>query len=201
MIDTLLRKYLLKFENKAVKPFVKLNISPFVITVVSFITGLSSSVVLFFGMKYCFLILLWMSGLFDMLDGTAARALKKNSPIGAVADLLSDRLVESSIVLAFYFFNKDLAFPLMLFLCSIIFNFSTFLTAGSLFKNNGIKSMYYDTGIIERTETFIIFTVSVIFVKYNYWIFIVSACLIYLTGILRSIKIYRIAGGKNDKKI
>lgn len=68
---------------------------------------------------------------------------------------------------------------------SAIFNFTTFVVAGALFKNEGKNSMHYDVGIAERTETFIVFTLMVLFSNYVFWVLTVFNINIFITGLIR----------------
>lgn len=51
--------------------------------------------------------------------------------------------------------------------------------------------MHYDVGIAERTETFIVFTLMMIFSKYSFYILMVFNIIIFITGLLCFIKVLR----------
>ena len=68
-------------------------------------------------------------------------------------------------------------------------NFTTFMLAGVFFENRGNKSMHYDFGIIERSETFIAFIAMIVFQDVQHIILSVVVGLIFITGIIRFIRI------------
>ncbi len=191
MIDTRGRKHVQNaFDNTA--KFLKLiHLHPNVITTLAFILGIVSFGFLSFGYTIHALILLWISGLFDVLDGTVARLVGKTSNLGAYLDLVFDRLVECFIILGFYFFMPEFTLSYLIFFIGMMFNFTTFMLAGSLFKNTGNKSMHYDVGIVERTESFVFFSAMMIFPLYVPIILNVFNALMILTGIIRMSKIIK----------
>jgi phosphatidylglycerophosphate synthase len=135
--------------------------------------------------------LLWISGLLDVLDGSVARLTGKSSASGAYMDLIFDRMVEAFIILGFTILAPANYIAYILFYISVIFNFTTFIVAGALFKNDSKKSMHYDTGIAERTETFIVFSLMLIFKNHITVILMVFNAIIFLTGIIRFYKVIK----------
>lgn len=189
MIDTHLRKKVQPIFNLIAKVLIKLKVSPNQITVIAFVVGLIAAINVAFGNMLLAIILLWLSGLLDVLDGSVARLTNNVSKSGAYMDLVFDRMVEAAIILGFYFLFNQYTLAYLIFFISVIFNFSTFMAAGALFKNTSSKSMYYDVGIAERTETFIVFTLMMIFTNYLADILMVFNVIIFITGIIRFIKI------------
>ncbi|MFU8793371.1 MAG: CDP-alcohol phosphatidyltransferase family protein [Acholeplasmataceae bacterium] len=200
MIDTKLRKYVQPVFNQMGKGFVKLRMSPNMITVLAFIIGVSAGVFIAFGQIAIPIVLLWTSGLLDVIDGTVARLTNKNSKMGAYLDLIFDRMAEAAIILGFYFLFKEHALAYILFFISVIFNFTTFLVAASLFKNEGEKSMHYDIGIAERTETFVVFTLMMLLNQHVFIILMIFNGIIFLTGILRFIRTIRYASKLHEQE-
>ena len=100
------------------------NISPNKITLLAFITGVISA--LFICTNYFMIALgfLIISGFFDVLDGTVARINKKAHPTGAYIDLISDRMVESALILGFTVMYPQHYFAYILFLIALLFHFS-----------------------------------------------------------------------------
>jgi phosphatidylglycerophosphate synthase len=175
--------------DAAAKGMVKLRLTPNAITVAALCIGISSGVLAAFGLYFPALALLWLSGLLDVLDGTVARLTGKTSKLGAYMDLIFDRLVEASVVLGFYLSMPRFALASLVFFISVIFNFTTFTVAGALFQNSGEKSMHYDVGIAERTETFIVFSLMLLFPALGGTILMVFNGIIFLTGAIRFYKI------------
>ncbi len=191
MIDTKLRHNVQPAFDKVASMFVKCHIKADTITVMGFIIGIVSGVMIAFNHLFVSFVLLWISGLFDVLDGTVARLSGTSSKRGAYMDLIFDRMVESAVILGFYFLLPNHAFFYILFFISVLFNFTTFIVAASLFENKGKKSMHYDVGIAERTETFIVFSLMMFFPAYTAWILLTFNFIIFLTGIIRFYRILK----------
>ncbi len=166
MIDTKLRRYVQKAFDTAARPFIRAGMSPTQVTLLAAALGILGCVFTAFGSRSArtaaFVILI-VSALLDIIDGTVARATGRSSPLGAFLDLILDRVVEACFVIAFAIAFPVLIWPVMAFLALVIINFSAFLLAGSLFPNNGKKSIHYEGGLVERTETFILFCSMLVF--------------------------------------
>ncbi|MDW7657919.1 MAG: CDP-alcohol phosphatidyltransferase family protein [Bacillota bacterium] len=191
MIDTKWRSIFQPIFNLLAKPLVILHIQPDSITWAAFALGIAAGLCLALGFPVWSLALLWLSGLLDVLDGTVARLTGKSGKVGAYLDLVLDRMVEAAIILGFAWAYPDTAFVCLLFFTAVLFNFTTFVVAGALFQNQGSKSMHYDVGLAERTETFIVFTLIVLFPLAGTIILLIFDAIIFLTGILRFIRIVR----------
>ncbi len=189
MLDTNARKHVQKSFDTIARKSLLIKIHPNTVTVFAFILGLVCAGFIISEKYYFALIFLWLSGLFDVLDGTVARLTGKTSKIGAYLDLVFDRMVECAVIFAFYFAMPQFAISYFLFFIGAMFNFSSFMLAGTLFKNEGKKSMHYDIGIVERTESFIIFSLMMILPNYIFITLNIFNFLMFLTGVLRMIKI------------
>jgi len=185
MIDTRLRKNVQPGFDLLGKGLSKTGLTPNAITIMAFIIGLVAALSVAYGYTILALILLWLSGLLDVLDGTVARLTVQSTKLGAYLDLIFDRVVEGTMILGFYALMPDLVWPILIFYVGAMFNFTTFLVAASLFKNDGQKSMHYDIGILERTETFILFSLLMLFPNLAFILLMVFNILMILTGILR----------------
>ncbi len=186
MIDSKYRKVFQPSFDMIGKLAVKTRLSPNQITAIALIAGVSSGVLIANNKMLLATGLLLFSGLLDVLDGTVARLTNKSSPIGAFLDMIFDRMVEASVILGFYFIHPEFSLAYLLFFISVIFNFSTFTVAGALFKNTGKKSMHYDSGMAERSETFITFILMMMFPVYSGTILFFFTIIVFLTGIIRS---------------
>lgn len=170
----------------------KLKLLPNHVTTISFGVGLLAALIYILGQPIIGVIVLWFSGYLDSVDGQLARLSGKSSKAGAFIDMIFDRMVEAFFVLALVVVDESLAIVVIFFLISVIFNFSTFLAAGALVDNDGIKSMHYDVGLMERTETFIFISLAAVLPSYSLYILGVMVVLIVGTGIKRFIKIYHL---------
>jgi len=195
MIDTKLRRFFQPIFTSIAKPFVALRIHPDIITLMAFISGAIAGLCIAFGCIISALVLLWISGLLDILDGTVARLSGRSSKIGAFLDLVFDRMVESAIILGFFFFLPEHALAYLVFFIAVLFNFTTFMVAGALFPNTGNKSMHYDIGLVERTETFFIFTLMLLWPTYVPIMLMIFNAIVFLTGIIRFVRIVKLENG------
>ncbi len=191
MIDTSLRKHIQKGFDATAKGLHLHKLHPNYITVFGFLVGVASALLLGFGRPFPALVFLWISGALDVLDGTVARLANKSSKFGAYLDLIFDRLVEGFLVLGFFFFRPQFALAYFLFFIFAMFNFSTFMLAGTLFANTGKKSMHYDSGLIERTETFVCFSLMMLFPGWIFIILNIFNVLMAGTGIRRMVRIFK----------
>jgi len=191
MIDTKLRGVVQPHFNSIAHVFLRCGLKPNTITWIAFIVGVFSGLLTSLDMRFLAFSALWISGLLDVIDGTVARLSNKSSVKGAYMDLILDRMVEAAFILGFAFLMPEGHLAYILFLISVIFNFSTFIVAGALFKNTGLKSMHYDVGLIERTETFIVFSSMLFLKEYSFLILTVFSMLIIFTGIIRFMRIMK----------
>jgi phosphatidylglycerophosphate synthase len=175
------------------KPFIVLKINPTFITFCAFVIGAASGFAIGTNKFMLGLILMWLSGLLDVLDGNVARGVGKSSNVGMYVDLISDRLVECFIIIGFAIAKPEYYLQYIIFLTLVIFCFTTFLLAGMVVKNTKDKGMHYDIGIMERAEVFVFFTFMLLFPSHIYPLFIVMNSLIFLTGLLRFIKVVSLA--------
>ena len=192
MIDTRLRGYMQPTFDKIAKTLHHAGFSPDSVTIMAFLIGVLSGYLVSRQWMVPALIFLWLSGLLDVLDGTISRISGKASPTGAFLDLILDRMVEAAVILGFYAIAPEHALAHLLFFVGVIFNFSTFLAAGSLFRNSGVKSMHYDPGILERTETFLLFTAMILWPAARYWLLMLFNVTMFLTGIIRFLRILKL---------
>lgn len=189
MIDSKLRNPVQPLFDKIAKQFVRLGVTANQVTVLAFVVGIAASISIGFKYMYLAVVLLWLSGTLDVVDGSIARMTGKSSPKGAYMDLIFDRMVEAFVVLGLYAAYPEHAWMYLIFFVAVLFNFTTFIVAGALFPNTGKKSMHYDIGIAERTETFIVFTLLLFLPQYIYYILLMFNVVILMTGVLRFYKV------------
>lgn len=189
MIDSNLRSPFQNFFDSAGLIAIKAGISPNVITLNAFLIGIACMAAIITRQFYLAIALLWLSGFLDVLDGTVARLQKRTSYAGMYMDLTLDRMVEAAVIFGFAVAIPEFNLSYMAFLIFALFNFTTFLVAGSVLPNKGTKGIHYDTGIIERTEAFIAFTLMMIFRENIFYILFVFNSLMLLTGLLRFFRV------------
>lgn len=165
MLDTHARKYVQPSIEKTANYFLKLRLSANQVTVVSFIIGSLSGILIYFDYTFWAVFVLWLSGFLDAVDGTMARKTEPSS-WGTLLDISFDRLVEISVILGLAFRFPNSMWALLLLSVSIIYAMTIFLTVGAVSEKRGVKSFYYQAGLAERTEGFILFTLMILFSNY-----------------------------------
>ncbi len=168
MLDKLTRP----LKDKLLYPLVKLigsSLSPNSITIFSFFLGLGS-VYFILSKELTWALVLWiMNRIFDGLDGAIARQSGKQSDFGGYLDILVDFILYALIPLTFtYAYGQGevswLYFGVMISLFYVNSASWMFLSALLEKRKSGSKSKGEQTsvtmpsGIIEGTETIIIFT-------------------------------------------
>jgi phosphatidylglycerophosphate synthase len=161
------------------------TVTPNGLTICALATGLIAGSCIALGYLVYAFIALWISGLCDVLDGTRARQTGMQNPLGAYIDLISDRTVESAIIVGFAYIYPQHMFLYLLFVISVLLHFSTFLAAGALFPNTGTKSIYYDHSLIERFEAFIGFSLMLIIPSSISQILSILNLLIFYSAVMR----------------
>ena len=166
MLDTHARKYVNPIIEVGADFFIKCKASASNVTVLALILGLFTSIFIYFDMPIIAATLLWLSGYLDAVDGAVARKSKTASSFGTLLDILSDRIVEISIVIVLGVKYPDIRFYLIILVACILISMTVFLTVGALTEKQGMKSFYYQAGVAERTEGFILFTIMFLFPSY-----------------------------------
>ncbi|MGL5066488.1 MAG: CDP-alcohol phosphatidyltransferase family protein [Sarcina sp.] len=192
MLDTRGRRNVDFIINFIADIFIKLKFTPNNVTLLALLVGISSGVLIYFGYYILAIIVLWISGLFDAVDGAVARKIKKSSLIGTLMDITFDRIVEISIILAFALKFPSSLLSLLVLVFSIILSMTIFLTVGALSENNGKKTFRYQAGLMERTEAFVLFTLMMLLPKYLTIIAFIFAGLIVFTAIQRFLEAYKL---------
>ena len=184
MIEQKLRPFI---QNTLVGRVAKLlanKCKPNTITLLSFVVGLLSAICVFVN-PYLSIVLLLLSGYFDVLDGSLARLRGSSSDIGTMLDILSDRFVESFMIVAIFAYQPQLAWIGLLMMMSILVCISSFLLVGIFIQNDTHKSFYYSPGLIERAETFLFFIAMIIFPSLVFYLGLIYTVLVLWTTCYR----------------
>jgi archaetidylinositol phosphate synthase len=166
MLDTHARHIVQPIIQKTAELFIRLKFSANQITWIAFLLGSLTGVMIVFGLPFLAIVLLWISGFLDAVDGTMARKQKTTSAWGTVMDITFDRIVELSIIIGLAIVFPKAQFVLLVLTASIVISMTIFLTVGALSEKKGMKSFYYQAGLAERTEGFILLTLMVVFSKF-----------------------------------
>ncbi|WP_342528857.1 CDP-alcohol phosphatidyltransferase family protein [Chryseomicrobium sp. FSL W7-1435] len=165
MLDTHARKYVDPFIDRTATSFLNTGLTANQVTHVAFAIGVTSGLWIYLEQPLLAIVALWLSGFLDAVDGAMARK-SKSSAWGTLLDISYDRLVEISVIVGFAFLYPGSMWALLLLACSIIWAMTIFLTVGALTEKKGMKSFYYQAGLAERTEGFILFSLMILFPNY-----------------------------------
>lgn len=186
MIETYFRP---AYQKMFVNPFAKLlagYVSPNLATYFSGLFGLIVFPALYFGHEFIAFIALLISGYFDTMDGTLARLTNRTSDFGSVLDIVTDRIVEISVIAGlFSVAPASRAWLSMGMLASVLFCVTTFLVVGIFAENNTNKGFHYSPGLMERPEAFIFFFFMILFPKAYAILAGVFIILVIWTGLYR----------------
>ncbi|WP_203334591.1 CDP-alcohol phosphatidyltransferase family protein [Planococcus beigongshangi] len=165
MLDTHARKHIQPVIEKSADLLLTRGFTADGVTKTAFAIGLSAGVLIYLDQPILALTALWISGFLDVVDGTMARKTKPSS-WGTLLDISFDRTVEIGVILGLAFRYPGSMWALLLLSVSIIIAMTIFLTVGALSDIQGVKSFYYQAGLAERTETFILFTLMILLPAY-----------------------------------
>jgi archaetidylinositol phosphate synthase len=107
-------------------------------------------------------------------------------------DVTFDRIVEISVILGVAFLHPDIMWAILLLSVSIIISMTIFLTVGAVSEKQGMKSFYYQAGLAERTEGFILFSVMMLFPSIILWTTLLFFAVELFTGLQRFLEAKRL---------
>lgn len=191
MLDTKCRKFLQPLINIGADSFIKLGFSANKVTVIALILGVLSGGFIYLSMPITSIIFLWLSGYLDAVDGTIAR-IKGSTYFGTVMDVTFDRVVEIIIIIGVALSNPNQRLNLVILASCIILSMTIFLTTGIMSNKISDKSFYYQTGLAERTEGFVMFSFMIFFKGYLTLIISVFSIMILITAAQRFIEAKKI---------
>ena len=192
MLDTHARKYVNPIIELGAEFLLKLKLTPNNVSILALLLGVSTSIFLYFDMQIIAVTLLWVSGYLDAVDGAMARRSNSSSSFGTLLDIVSDRIVEVSIVLVLGLKFVDVRYNLIVLTVCILMSMTIFLTVGALSEKKGVKSFYYQAGVAERSEGFIFFSLMILIPSYLGIITNIFSILIIITAIQRFLEAKRL---------
>ena len=192
MLDTHARKYVNPIIELGAEFLLKLKLTPNNVTILALLLGVSTSIFLYFDMQIIAVTLLWISGYLDAVDGAMARRSNSSSSFGTLLDIVSDRIVEVSIVLVLGLKFVDVRYNLIVLTVCILMSMTIFLTVGALSEKKGVKSFYYQAGVAERSEGFIFFSLMILIPSYLGIITNIFSILRIITAIQRFLEAKRL---------
>ncbi|WP_200404156.1 CDP-alcohol phosphatidyltransferase family protein, partial [Allofrancisella guangzhouensis] len=181
MIEQTIRPWFQKHLINTIAAIISTSdVSANTITTLSFITGAISALLILW-MPWLAVIFLLLSGYLDVLDGTIARMQNTSSAFGTMLDILSDRFVESFIIIALFIAQPQIAWVGLFMMMSIVACVSSFLLVGIFSQQESHKSFYYSPGLMERAETFIFFIIMILLPSTVLWLGILFTILVLWT--------------------
>ncbi|MBT3394511.1 MAG: CDP-alcohol phosphatidyltransferase family protein [Waddliaceae bacterium] len=178
------------YKKLSVDPIVdvlcKVGITPNVVTLLACLSGVAAAPYIAFRHPYLAIVFILLSGHLDFLDGALARRLQRSSSAGAVYDIVSDRIVEFSIIMGLFFVDPSSRGIMSMFMLgSILVCVTSFLVVGIFTDNESEKGFYYSPGIMERGEAFAFFVVMILIPSLFTVLAIVFTVLVFLTASIR----------------
>ncbi|MBC8631949.1 CDP-alcohol phosphatidyltransferase family protein [Paeniclostridium hominis] len=188
MLDTHGRKYVDPIINSGASFLLKLKLTANNVTIIALLIGILTSVFIYFDMNIIAVLTLWISGYLDAVDGAIARKTNTTSLFGTLMDITFDRIVETCMILVLALKYVDARMSFIILLICIIISMTIFLTVGALVEKKGIKSFYYQAGIAERSEGFIMFSLIILLPKYILFFTNIFSFIIFITIIQRIVE-------------
>jgi phosphatidylglycerophosphate synthase len=188
MLDTRGRKYVQPLLSKIADGFIKIGFTANGVTVLAFVIGLVAACLVVLGWLIPAVIVLWISGILDAVDGTISRKLGTSSPLGTLMDVVFDRIVEIGILMALIFIQPELAVYVAIVNATIIITMVVFLTVGATAQVKTEKTFYYQAGVAERTEGFIMLSLGILLENHRHIVLIIFASLILFTAVQRFVE-------------
>lgn len=192
MLDAPARRLIDPPLNRAGKVLARMGLSANTVTLAGLVMGLLAALLIATHHALWALLPLFGSRLADGLDGAIARATERTD-FGGYLDITADFLFYGSIPLAFVIADpasNGLAGAFLL--TSFYFNGTSFLgyailaaKHGQETEAQGVKSLYYSNGLLEGTETVLLFVALCLFPTGFAPIAWVFGTLCFASGILR----------------
>jgi archaetidylinositol phosphate synthase len=191
MLDTHARKWVQPVIGYTAKKLLNCGMTANQATWTAFVIGATTGLFIYLNMPIAAVLLMWISGYLDAVDGSMARMNKQTSPWGTLLDITLDRIVELSVIIGLAALYPDARFLLLLLTASIVFSMTIFLTVGALTEKKGMKSFYYQAGLAERTEGFILFTLMILLPNWLLWTTALFLIVEMFTGLQRMMEARR----------
>ena len=199
MLDTHARHIVQPVIGKTATFLLNRGLAANQVTWIAFLIGVSSGFLIGSHQPVWAVVVLWISGFLDAVDGSMARESRRTTAWGTVLDITFDRIVELSVIIGLAVHYPDARFLLLLLTAAIVFSMTVFLTVGALSEKSGMKSFYYQAGVAERTEGFILFTMMTLFPSWLLWTTGLFVFLEMFTGLQRLLEARRLLNGRNER--
>ena len=193
MID----KYLRTVKEKLLFPAaLKLSkyFTPNQISIFAFILGLISCFLILKNYLYSALIFWLLNRIIDGLDGTVARISNRQSDWGGYLDIMLDFIIYALIPIFLAFASNEhisIYLFLSIMLAAFYINSASWMYLSAVLEKRSINtskseltSVLMPTGLIEGTETIVIYSMFFVFPNYLHILFF-SVSILTLTGVIQ----------------
>lgn len=109
-------------------------------------------------------------------------------------DISCDRMVEAGVIVGLAVRFPAARLPMVWLLAAILFANVIFLVVGALAEKTGMKSFYYQAGLLERTEGFVLLSLLLVFTPYLVPLTYLFVALETFTGLQRLAEAHRLLG-------
>ena len=192
MFDARIRPLIDPPLNAVGRRLAVMGISANAVTLVGFVSGMIGALLIAVGEPTIGLIVIIISRLADGLDGAVARATEKTD-IGGFLDIVLDFIFYGAVPLAFAIHDPaSNALPAAVLLLSFFANGTTFLAYAIMAEKRdiestaqGVKSLYYMSGLAEGAETILAIVLFCVFPAYFAEIAYAYAALCYASALGR----------------
>ena len=187
------------------KIFSKMGITPNIATCIMLALAILSFFILVFMTNLLFFgIFVFLTGIFDGIDGAIARLLDKSTKFGGFFDSIMDRISEFFIFLSLLIFNWNFQLWGILDLKLVIFisYMASFMISYLRSKASVLSSGDFDIGLMARSERlFYIFISSLIahFIGFFSELLFIFMWLLIFTVVVRYLKSKRIINKSEDE--
>lgn len=192
MLDTHARHIVQPAIGWTAKQLIRIGFTANQVTWIAFLIGISTGYFIYLEYSILAVGLLWLSGFLDAVDGSMARLQKQSTSWGTLLDITFDRIVELSVIIGLAIRFPQAQLWLLLLTASIVFSMTVFLTVGALSEKKGVKSFYYQAGLAERTEGFVLFSAMILVSKWLIWLTIFFVIVEIFTAIQRMLEAKRL---------
>jgi phosphatidylglycerophosphate synthase len=193
MLDASLRPLIDGPLNRAGSFLAQRGISATAVTLAGLVVGLLAAVLIATGANGTGFFLILLNRLLDGLDGAVARA-SQVTDAGGYMDITVDYVFYAAIPLAFAVANPAAnALPAAVLLAGFCLTCSSFLAFAAIAARRGItttahgrKAFFYSTGLVEGTETILMFLVVAAFPAWFPLLAWIFAALCVVTALQRA---------------
>lgn len=168
MLDDRLKRQLDPISEAVARPLLTAGVTANAVTICGAGVSAGAGVALAFGAFWLALGLFLLGRVLDGLDGAIARLAGKTD-LGGYLDILCDFVAYAAIPVGFAALDQANAFPAIVLLATFYVNGASFLAyaifaakRGQASRYAGPKSLYYSAGLMEGSETIIVFVVMLV---------------------------------------